>query len=135
MERARRTCELAGFGPVAVVEPLLSEWDYGDYEGLTTPEIRARRPGWDLFSDGCPGGEGAADVASRADELLGRLRADDALVGKEVLLFSHGHFSRVLLVRWLGLEPVEARHFELDAGRIGRLGWEREWPTAERWNC
>jgi broad specificity phosphatase PhoE len=133
--RARQTCDLAGYGTRAVVEPCLAEWDYGDYEGLTTAEIRAARPGWDLFRDGCPGGEAAGDVGCRVDRLLDRLRADPGLGGAEVLLFSHGHLLRVLTARWLGFAPAEARHFALQAGSIGRLSWEHEWAIVERWNA
>lgn len=118
-----------------VTEPLLAEWDYGEYEGLTTPEIHAASPGWDLFRDGCPGGEAPEAVARRADLLLDRLRSDAALRGREVMLFSHGHFSRLLLTCWVSLEVAKARHFELHAGCFGRLAWENGWPTVERWNC
>lgn len=134
LQRAVRTCELAGFGDVAVVDPRLSEWDYGEFEGLTTQEIRQTRPTWDLFRDGCPTGELPSQVGARVDSLLRDLRHDRALARAEVLCFSHGHVSRVLLARWLGLPPAEARHFQLGAGSFGRLGWEHEWPTVETWN-
>ena len=96
--RARRTCELAGFGDVAVIDPDLVEWNYGDYEGRTTKEIRAERPGWQLFRDGCPGGETVEQVAARADRVVERLRR----VPGNVLVFSSGHFIRVLAERWIG---------------------------------
>ncbi len=134
LTRARRTCNLAGFGPSAEVEAALAEWDYGDYEGLTIGQIREERPGWDLFADGCPGGETVDDVAARVNGLLGRLRTRPVLEDEEVVVFSHGHLLRVLLARWIGLPAVEARHFELRAGGVGRVGWEHEWPTVELWN-
>lgn len=133
--RARRTCSLVGFAQQAEMEPALVEWDYGDYEGLTTAQIRQERPGWDLFRDGCPGGESPSDVAGRVDDLLGRLRGDAALAGREVLLVGHGHLSRVLAVRWVGWPIEEARHLLLRAAGFGRLGWEREWAAIEMWNC
>ncbi len=134
LRRAKRTCELAGFGAVAVVEPRLAEWDYGEYEGLTTDQIRHARPSWDLFRDGCPAGELPGQISARVDSLLEDLRSDPALAGGEVLCFSHGHVSRVLLARWLDLPPTEARHFQLTAGSFGRLAWEHEWPAVETWN-
>jgi len=101
LQRARRTCELAGFGAEAEVDRDLLEWNYGDYEGLRTAEIHAKRPGWELFRDGCPGGESAGDVGARADRMVDRVRA----VQQDVLIFSSGHFLRVLAARWLGLDP------------------------------
>jgi probable phosphoglycerate mutase len=101
LQRAVRTCELAGFGPVAAVDRDLVEWDYGAFEGLTSAEIRVERPDWQLFRDGCPSGESPAQVATRADAVVRRIRA----VNGNVLLFSSGHFSRVLAARWIGLEP------------------------------
>ena len=107
MQRATRTCELAGFGAVAEADPNLVEWNYGEYEGLRTVEIQAKRPDWQLFRDGCPGGESPAQVAARADSVLQRARA----VNGDVLLFSSGHFMRVLAVRWLALEAATGRFF------------------------
>lgn len=134
LTRAADTCRLAGFGDVAEDSDLLLEMDYGAYEGLTTLQIRDGRPGWDLFSDGCPGGESIDDVGVRADVLIGRLRTDEALAGKDVLVFSHGHMLRVFASRWLGLAPAEARHFALGSGGIGELGWEHEWAIVSGWN-
>ncbi len=132
LQRASRTCELAGFGPVAVPDADLVEWDYGDYEGRRTAEIRAARSGWQLFRDGCPGGESPADVAARADRVAARVRAADG----NVLIFSSGHFLRMLAVRWLGLEPVAGRLFLLGAGSVSALGYDhdRAEPTIRLWN-
>jgi broad specificity phosphatase PhoE len=99
LARARRTSELAGFGDMAEVDPELHEWEYGEYEGRRTADIRQERPGWFLFRDGCPGGESVAAIGTRADRVIARLRSIDG----DVLLFSHGHFLRVLAARWLGL--------------------------------
>jgi probable phosphoglycerate mutase len=130
LRRARETCELAGFaGPE--LDQDLQEWDYGEYEGLTTPEIRARRPGWNLWRDGCPGWESASQVGARADLVLARLRA----AGGDALVFAHGHMLRVLTARWLGMPPEAGAHFVLAAGSIGVLGFERETEVIERWNC
>src|SRR5207249_4619238 len=109
LQRATRTCELAGFGPVAEVDRDLIEWNYGQYEGRRTAEILAERPDWQLFRDGCPGGETPAQVRSRADRVISRLRALASPAGSmpgDVLLFSSGHFLRALAARWLGLEPA-----------------------------
>jgi probable phosphoglycerate mutase len=133
LRRARRTCELAGYGRVAEVDPDLVEWNYGDYEGRRTAEIRAERPGWILFRDGCPGGESPAEVTARADRVVGRLRA----IADAVLLFSSGHFIRVLATRWLGLEPsAGARHFMLSTASLSALGYENELsrPVIRLWN-
>jgi len=131
-ERARRTCELAGFGDRRVVDPDLAEWNYGDYEGVTTKEIHATRPGWQLFSDGCPNGENAADVGARADAVIARIRA----VNATLLIFSSAHFLRVLGARWLGLPPEGGRHFVLDTTSISVLGYEHDLmePVIRRWN-
>ena len=107
LQRARRTCELAGFGTVAQVDDNLVEWNYGEYEGLRTEEIRAKRPGWQLFCDGCPGGETPAQIAERADRTVNRLRPNKA----KILVFSSAHFLRVLAVRWLGLDVSFGRFF------------------------
>jgi len=131
--RARRTCELAGFGAVAVIDPDLVEWNYGDYEGRTTREIRAERPGWQLFRDGCPGGETVEQVAARADRVIKRLRQ----VPGNVLIFSSGHFIRVLAERWIGLGvSAAARSFMLSTASLSALGYENDLdqPVIRFWN-
>jgi broad specificity phosphatase PhoE len=130
MERALTTARVAGFADRLETSDALLELDYGQYEGLTTAEIRARRPGWDLFRDGCPGGETVDDVAKRVRPLL------DALAGVEgnVVLFGHGHCLRVLAATFLGLAPEAARHLFLDTGSISVLGQEHDWPAILRWN-
>ena len=129
LRRARETCELAGFANPEI-EPDLSEWDYGEYEGLTTTEIHARRPGWSLWRDGCPGGETPEQVGARADLVLERLHATDG----DTLVFAHGHILRVLTARWLEMPPAAGARFALSAGSIGVLGHERETQVIERWN-
>ncbi len=133
LQRATRTCELAGFAAAAEVDRDLVEWDYGDYEGLRTAEIHDKRPEWKLFRDGCPGGESPDQIGARADRVVGRVRA----VKGDVLIFSSGHFLRVLAARWLGLEPVNGRLFmlktEIPFGRLGRaaLGVTGKSPAEE----
>ena len=122
LQRATRTCELAGFAAVAEVDRDLVEWDYGDYEGLRTAEIHDKRPEWKLFRDGCPGGESPDQIGARADRVVGRVRA----VKGDVLIFSSGHFLRVLAARWLGLEPVNGRLFMLKTASLSALGYENE---------
>ena len=132
LQRARRTCELAGFGTVADVEPDLLEWNYGQYEGRRTAEIHSERPDWQLFRDGCPGGESPDQVGARADRVVGRMRA----VGGDALLFSSGHFLRVLAARWLGLEPAAGRFFLLSTASLSALGYEhnRSQPVIRLWD-
>jgi probable phosphoglycerate mutase len=132
LERARRTCELAGYGQHAIVDDDLVEWNYGDYEGKTTAEIRQTRPDWQLFRDGCPGGESPDQVGKRADRVISRLRA----VGQPVLLFSSGHFIRVLTARWLGLEPLAGKYFLLSTATLSILGYEHKLnePVIRLWN-
>jgi broad specificity phosphatase PhoE len=122
LQRATRTCELAGFAPAAEVDRDLVEWDYGDYEGLRTAEIHDKRPDWQLFRDGCPGGESPDQIGARADRVVSRVRA----VKGDVLIFSSGHFLRVLAARWLGLEPVNGRLFMLKTASLSALGYENE---------
>ncbi|MGH2864380.1 MAG: histidine phosphatase family protein [Solirubrobacteraceae bacterium] len=129
--RARETCELSGLGARAQVRDDLMEWDYGEYEGLTTPEIRVRRPGWVLWRDGCPGGERAEQVGARADRVITELRASDG----EVAVFSHGHMLRVIGARWIGLEPSVGRRLGLFTGAICLLGSEHGTPILTRWNA
>ena len=120
LKRASRTCELAGFGSVAEVDRSLLEWNYGEYEGRRTAEIHRERPDWDLFRDGCPGGEMPNDIGARADDVVRRIRA----LNGDVLLFSSGHFLRVLAARWLGLEPQHGRCFLLSTASLSILGFE-----------
>lgn len=131
LARAAETARLAGYGEEAERRDELREWDYGDYEGRRTSEIREERPGWTLWRDGVPGGETAAEVSARVERLLGELRP---LEGR-VLLFAHGHLLRVLAVRWIGLEPEAGRHLALDAATISVLGHERETPVIRVWNA
>jgi len=132
LRRARRTCELAGFGAVAEIDPNLLEWNYGDYEGRRSVEIHAERPDWQLFRDGAPGGESPQQVAERADRVVDRLRA----VSGNVLIFSSGHFLRVLAGSWIGIEPYEARSLMLGTGSLSVLGYEHnlEQPVIKLWN-
>jgi broad specificity phosphatase PhoE len=132
LQRAARTCELAGFKGSAEIDDDLREWDYGQYEGRRTAEIHSNHPGWDLFRDGCPGGESADQVGQRADRVVQRLRGIEG----DVLLFSSAHLLRVLAVRWLGLEPAAARYFLLDTASLSILGYEhnRFEPAIRRWN-
>ncbi len=128
--RARETCRLAGLGRAAVVDPDLAEWDYGSYEGLTTAEIRRQRPGWNLFDDGAPGGESAAEVGRRVDRIIERVRS----VSGDVACVAHGHVLRVMAARWVQLEPSAARFFALGPAALGELDWEREQPVIAAWN-
>jgi broad specificity phosphatase PhoE len=128
--RARETCRLAGFAERAEVLDELREWDYGEYEGLTTPQIREENPDWSLWRDGCPGGESPDQVAQRADRVLQRLR--EASGG--VLVFAHGHILRVLAARWIELPVSGGARLALSAGAISELGFERETQVLSRWN-
>jgi len=127
--RARRTAELAGHRDAEVTDDL-AEWAYGDYEGLTTPEIRERVPGWTVWTHPSPGGESATEVGARLDRVVERARA----AGGKTLVFAHGHSLRVLAARWLGLPPQEGRLFRLDTATVSVLGYERETPVLLRWN-
>ena len=132
LQRAARTCELAGFGASAEIERDLLEWDYGQYEGRRTIEIHAERPDWQLFRDGCPGGETPDQIGARADRVVTRVRR---ILGN-VLLFSSGHFLRVLAARWLGLEPGSGRYFLLETASLSALGYEHNpsEPLIRLWN-
>ncbi len=132
LQRAKRTCDLAGFGAVAEVDRDLVEWNYGDYEGLKTVEIHQQRPGWQLFRDGCPNGESPSDVGARADRVIERARAVDG----NLLLFSSGHFLRVLAARWLGLDAAAGRCFLLSTAALSALSYEhnRSQPVIQLWN-
>jgi broad specificity phosphatase PhoE len=131
MQRAAETCRLAGLDDVAETSDALLEWDYGEYEGITTKEIRESRPGWFLWRDGCPGGETAAEVGARVDPLVERL----AKLPGDVALFSHGHLLRVLTARWLRLDAEAGALFSLGTGTLSILGWERETRVIRRWNA
>ncbi len=132
LQRARKTCELAGFGSVAEIDPDLVEWNYGQYEGLTSAQIHAIRPDWQLFRDGFPGGESVAQIGARADRVVQRLRA----VQGNVLLFSSGHILRVITARWLGLDPGAARLFLLSTASLSQLSYEHDLsePVIRLWN-
>lgn len=133
LQRAARTCELAGFKSAAEVDKDLVEWDYGQYEGRRTAEILAERPGWELFRDGCPGGESPQEVSARADRVVKRVRD----VSRNVLIFTSGHFMRVLATRWLGLEPsVNCKFFMLSTASLSAVGYEHDIsrPVIRLWN-
>jgi broad specificity phosphatase PhoE len=133
LQRARRTCELAGYGDRCRVDEDLREWNYGEFEGLKTAEIRQRRPDWSLFRDGCPGGEAADQVGARADRVLATLRTASG----DAIVFSHGHMLRVLTARWLGLPAAAGRLFLCDPTSLGVLGHEHDKadePVLRLWN-
>ncbi len=130
LTRALDTARLAGFGDQVETLDDLMEWDYGEDEGRTTPEIRLERPGWSIWRDGPKGGETADQVAERVDRVIARVREADG----DVLVFAHGHVLRVLAVRWLGEPPTEGRLFALSTATVSVLGWERETAVIERWN-
>jgi len=131
LQRARETCELAGLGQFANVEPDLIEWNYGEYEGLTTEQIRSTRPGWSVFRDGCPGGESPEQVGARADRVITKVRAAEG----NVALFGHGHFSRVLAARWINLSANYGENFLLDTATLSILSYYRESPAFQIWNA
>lgn len=133
LQRAKRTCELAGFGAVAEIDRDLVEWNYGDYEGRRSVEVHTQHPDWELFRDDCPGGESPAEAAARADRVVRRVRT----VPGDVLLFSSGHFIRVLATRWIGLEvTVNAKRFMLSTASLSAVGYENELsrPVIRLWN-
>jgi len=129
--RALETCRLAGYAGVAEITDDLSEWDYGDYEGLTITQIRERDPGWTIWTGLCPGGETITQVAARADRVIATARGVDG----DVAVFAHGHILRVLAARWCGLDPVDGRCLALDTAKVSILGWEHEYPTVRCWNA
>jgi broad specificity phosphatase PhoE len=130
LQRARRTCELAGYGSVAELEPDLEEWDYGSYEGRTREQIQQERPGWSIFDDGVPDGETIQQVAARANRVIQRaLHADG-----DVALFAHGHILRILTACWLGLKPDAGRSFALSPAGVSTLGYEHETRVITHWN-
>jgi len=132
LQRAAKTCELAGFGAVAEIDRDLVEWNYGEYEGLRRAEILAKRPGWEIFCDGCPGGESPEQVADRADRVVKCARAANG----DALVFSSGHFLRTLAARWLGLEPAAGSFFLLNTASLSALSYEHDLsqPAIELWN-
>lgn len=132
LRRARRTCELAGFSSAAETDPNLVEWNYGEYEGLKSTEIHLKRPDWQLFRDGCPGGESPEQIGRRADNVVNKIRA----IKGDVLIFSSGHFLRVLAVRWLGLEPAAGRFLVLSTASLSMVGYENNvsQPAIRLWN-
>ncbi len=130
LERARKTCELAGLGDRAEVDRDLTEWDYGEYEGLTPKQIHARAPEWMLFTDGCPGGEAPQQVGARVDRVITRVRALEG----HVALVAHGHIFRVFAARWLGLPATAGCHFLLDTATLSVLSYYRGLPAVKRWN-
>lgn len=131
LQRARETCELAGLGQFANVEPDLIEWNYGEYEGLTTEQIRSTRPGWSVFRDGCPGGESPEQVGARADRVITKVRT----AAGNVALFGHGHFTRVIAARWINLSANYGENFLLDTATLNVLGYYRESPAFMIWNA
>jgi len=133
LQRARRTCELAGLGDQAVRDPDLVEWNYGAYEGITTEQIQATAPGWQVFTDGCPGGESPHQIGARADLVLARLEQGQR--GGPAILFAHGHLLRVLTARWLGLPPQEGARFLLDTATLNVLGHYRGVAALRCWNA
>jgi broad specificity phosphatase PhoE len=130
LRRARQTCELVGLAARAEVDDDLRELDYGDYEGITSAEIRESVPGWTVWTHPCPNGESLADAAERVDRVIARARAADG----DVALFAHGHVLRILTARWCELEPVEGRRFVLHTATLSRLGWEHDEPAIVLWN-
>lgn len=132
LQRAKRTCELAGFGDVAIIDPDLMEWGYGEFEGKRTVEIHQEHPDWNLFRDGCPSGETLDDISARADRVMGRIRACDG----DVLIFTHEDILRILAVRWVGLSAIEAQHFVLITASLSILGYDHGlWqPVIRLWN-
>lgn len=131
LERARTTCELAGLGGQAEIDRDLMEWNYGEYEGLTTEKIHTESPGWTVFNDGCPGGESPEQVGARADRVIAKVRAKEG----QIALFAHGHVLRVLAARWLGLPAQAGCHFMLDTATLSILGYYRGIPAVNRWNA
>ena len=132
-QRAQRTCELAGLGEMAEVDPDLAEWDYGEYEGLKSVVIREQRPGWNIFRDGCPGGETPDQVVRRVDQLIARLRKLEG----NIALFAHGQLGQVLVARWMGWPVVEGQHFSIDPASLGILGYKHrmpDQPVVQLWN-
>jgi broad specificity phosphatase PhoE len=131
LQRARETCELAGLGGCAEIDRDLMEWNYGEYEGLTPQQIRAKNPGWMIFTDGCPGGESPEQVGARIDRVIAKVRA----VEGHVALFAHGHVLRAMAARWLGLPAADGGHFLLDTATLSILSYYQDIPAVRRWNA
>ena len=131
LQRARETCELAGLGESAEIDRDLMEWNYGEYEGLTSQQIHTTRPGWMVFTDGCPGGESPDQVGARVDRVIAKVRA----VEGHVALFAHGHILRALAARWLGLPAADGCHFLLDTATLNIMSYYRGIPAVQRWNA
>lgn len=131
LQRARQTCELAGLGARAEIDPDLMEWDYGEYEGLTPQQIHGKAPDWLIFRDGCPGGETPEQICARVDRVIARVRETKG----HVALFAHGHVFRVFAARWLGLPAAAGSHFQLDTATLSILGYYRDVPAVRRWNA
>jgi len=131
LQRARETCELAGFGDRAEIDDDLKEWNYGDYEGLTPTQIQEKKPGWMIFTDGAPNGETPEQVGSRIDRVIAKIRA----VKGNVVLFAHGHLLRTFAARWLGLSPEGGAHFLLDTSTLSILTYYRGVPAVKEWNA
>ena len=130
LQRARETCQLAGYGDSAIIDANLREWDYGDYEGRTTPQIQIERPGWSVWRDGVIGGESLEQLASRAQKVIDRVLSSSA----DVLVFAHGHILRVLTACWLGLPPEAGRLFALGTASVSILGYEHDTRVITQWN-
>jgi len=130
LKRARETCELAGLSDRAQIDPDLTEWDYGEYEGLTPQQIHATRPGWMIFTDGSPGGESPEQVEARVDRVISRIRATEG----HAVLFSHGHLLRAFAARWIGLRASDGARFLLDTATLCVMGCYRDIPAIKRWN-
>ena len=132
LQRALKTCELAGFGATVIPDPLLEEWNYGDYEGRTTTEIQQKQPEWFIFRDGCPGGESPKQVAQRCDQMIEKMKA----INGDILIFAHAHILRMLTTRWLGLSAEEGRLYFLSTASLSILGYEHNLsePVIRLWN-
>ncbi len=132
LQRALKTCECAGFGSIVMPDPLLQEWNYGDYEGRTTREIQQHQPDWFIFRDGCPGGESPAQVGNRCDQMIEKMKA----INGDILIFAHAHILRMLTTRWLGLPPEEGRLYFLSTASLSILGYEHNLsePVIRLWN-
>jgi broad specificity phosphatase PhoE len=130
LQRAHKTCEISGLGKQAIIHKGIVEWDYGEYEGITSKEIHKTHPGWNVFEHGGPGGESVSDITKRIDDSIAEFRALEG----NIAIFSHGHFSRAFAARWLGLTVTDGRIFILHTATLNIMGWYRERPVIELWN-